>query len=124
MELAKYGVTVNCLAPAAFTRMTAELPGFAGADEETQEKLGPRWIAQVATWLASPEAKGVTGRVFDVAGNRVGVAEGWVLGPSGTQGDEPGDLTEVMKSIMGEARLQSNMFGSPTGGPGRPSNEI
>jgi len=124
MELAKYGVTVNCLAPAAFTRMTAELPGFAGADEETQEKLGPRWIAQVATWLASPEAKNVTGRVFDVAGDRVGVAEGWVLGPSGTQTDDPGDLTEVMQTIMADARLQSNMGGKPTGGPGRPNNEI
>jgi len=124
MELAKYGVTVNCLAPAAYTRMTADLPGFNELDEEAKEAMGPRWIAQVATWLASPEAKGVTGRVFDVAGNRVGIAEGWVLGPHGTQTDEPGDLTDVVKTIMGEARLQSNMFGKPQGGTGRPANEI
>jgi len=124
MELGKYGVTVNCLAPAAYTRMTSELPGFAGADEEQQEAMSPRWIAQVACWLASPEAKGVTGRVFDVVGQRVGIAEGWVLGPHGTQTDEPGDLTDVVKTIMGEARLQSNMFGKPQGGTGRPANEI
>ncbi|MFA9565190.1 MAG: SDR family oxidoreductase, partial [Acidimicrobiales bacterium] len=77
MELVRYGVTVNCIAPAAFTRMTADLPGFAGADEAAQEALGPRWIANVAAWLASPEANNVTGRVFDVVGNRVGIAEQW-----------------------------------------------
>lgn len=124
MELAKYGVTVNCLAPAAYTRMTADLPGFNELDEEAKEAMGPRWIAQVATWLASPAAKGVTGRVFDVAGNRVGIAEGWVLGPHGDQTDEPADLTDVVKTIMAEARLQSNMFGKPQAGTGRPSNEI
>jgi len=121
MELAKYGVTVNALAPAAYTRMTADLPGFSQMDEEAQEKLGPRWIANVATWLASPEAAGVTGRVFDVAGSRVGIAEGWVLGPHGQQGEDPESVGAVINEIMGDARLNSNMFGQPEGGMGRPS---
>lgn len=124
MELGKYGVTVNCLAPAAYTRMTSELPGFSGADEEQQEALGPRWIAQVATWLASPEAKGVTGRVFDVIGNRVGISEGWVLGPHATQTDDPADLTDIVRGLMADARLNSDMGGKPAAGPGRPANEI
>ncbi len=122
MELAKYGVTCNALAPAAYTRMTADLPGFSQMDEEAQEKLGPRWIANVATWLASPEASGVTGRVFDVAGQRVGIAEGWVLGPSGQQGEDAESVGAVVNEIMGQARLNSNMFGQPEGGVGRPSN--
>ena len=121
MELAKYGVTCNALAPAAYTRMTADLPGFSQMDEEAQEKLGPRWIANVATWLASPEAAGVTGRVFDVAGQRVGIAEGWVLGPSGQQGEDAESVGAVVNEIMGQARLNSNMFGQPEGGVGRPS---
>jgi NAD(P)-dependent dehydrogenase (short-subunit alcohol dehydrogenase family) len=122
MELAKYGVTCNALAPAAYTRMTADLPGFSQMDEEAQEKLGPRWIANVATWLASPEASGVTGRIFDVAGQRVGIAEGWVLGPSGQQGDDAESVGAVVNEIMGQARLNSNMFGQPEGGVGRPNN--
>ncbi|MEM7093591.1 MAG: SDR family oxidoreductase [Actinomycetota bacterium] len=122
MELAKYGVTCNALAPAAYTRMTADLPGFSQMDEEGQERLGPRWIANVATWLASPEAAGVTGRVFDVAGSRVGIAEGWVLGPSGEQGEDAESVGAVVNQIMGEARLNSNMFGQPEGGVGRPTN--
>jgi len=121
MELAKYGVTVNALAPAAYTRMTADLPGFSQMDEEAQEKLGPRWIANVATWLASPEASGVTGRIFDVAGQRVGIAEGWVLGPHGQQGEDPASVGDVVNQIMGDARLNSNMFGQPEGGVGRPN---
>lgn len=121
MELAKYGVTCNALAPAAYTRMTADLPGFSQMDEEAQERLGPRWIANVATWLASADAAGVTGRVFDVAGNRVGIAEGWVLGPSAHQGEDPESVGAVVEEIMGKARLNSNMFGVPEGGVGRPS---
>ena len=121
MELAKYGVTCNALAPAAYTRMTAELPGFNAMDEEGQEAMSPRWIANVATWLASPEAANITGRVFDVAGQRVGVSEGWVLGPSGNQGDDPESVGAVINEIASKARLNSNMFGQPDGGPGRPN---
>ncbi len=35
MELARYGITVNALAPNAFTRMTRDLPGMSGMSEET-----------------------------------------------------------------------------------------
>ena len=122
MELSKYGVTCNALAPAAYTRMTADLPGFSQFDDEAKEKMGPRWIANVACWLASAEASGVTGRVFDVAGSRVGIAEGWVLGPSGEQGEDPASVGPVVADIMKQARLNSNMFGKPEGGLGRPNN--
>lgn len=121
MELAKYGVTCNALAPAAYTRMTADLPGFSQMDEQAQENLSPRWIANVATWLASAESSEVTGRIFDVAGQRVGIAEGWVLGPSGQQGEDPASVGAVVAEIAGQARLNSNMFGIPEGGMGRPS---
>ena len=123
MELANYGVTVNAIAPAAYTRMTKDLPGF---NEMTDEQIGgldPRWIANVATWLASPESASITGRVFDVMGTRVGVSEGWVLGPQAQQPDEPQELGELMRTICNDARLNSNMFGMPDGGNGRPHNE-
>lgn len=123
-ELTRYGVTCNCIAPAAFTRMTAELPGFAGMDEEMQDKMGPRWIANVVTWLASPAAGGVTGRCFDVVGNRIGIAEGWVLGPQAEQTEDPSGLGDVIGGLMADARLNANMFGVPEEGPGRPSATI
>ena len=56
-------------------------------------------------------------------GTRVGVSEGWVLGPHGEQPDEPTGLGDVMRSICNDARLNSNMFGQPDGGNGRPHND-
>ncbi len=120
MELVKYGVTVNCLAPGAYTRMTADLGGFDSMDEEAQEAMSPRWIAVPAVWLCSEAAQKVTGRVFDVRGEQLGVAEQWNLGPSATQPDDPADLTDVMAGLLADARLNSGMHGHPTEGPGRP----
>jgi NAD(P)-dependent dehydrogenase (short-subunit alcohol dehydrogenase family) len=122
MELANYGVTCNAIAPAAYTRMTKDLPGFSDLTEEQIGGMDPRWIANVATWIASSESAGITGRVFDVVGDRVGVAEGWVLGPQGSQSDDPEGLGSVMAEICNGARLNSNMFGQPQDGNGRPHN--
>ena len=123
MELANYGVTVNAIAPAAFTRMTENLPGFSDFTDEQKGAMDPRWIANVATWLASSESASITGRVFDVVGDRVGVAEGWVLGPHASQTDDPQQMGAVMAQICNDARLNSNMFGTPEAGNGRPHND-
>ena len=109
-ELGRYGVTVNAIAPAALTRMTENL-GMGQADEETKEKLSPRWIAPIVTWLASPESKDVTGRVFDVTGSALSVAEGWHRGPTAEPVDDPADLGPVVQKLVAEARPNANMFG-------------
>src|SRR3954452_14686616 len=46
LELGRYGVTVNAIAPAALTRMTENL-GMGQASEEQKEAMSPRWIAPV-----------------------------------------------------------------------------
>ena len=123
-ELVKYGVTVNCLAPTAWSRMTADLMGGDAAPDGLAEKISPRWIAVITTWLASPEAQNVTGRVFDIRGDQLGIAEGWHLGPVATQTDDPGDLGPVVAELMGKARLNANMGGVDHEGPGFPSQSI
>ena len=80
LEVARYGVTVNAVAPIALTRMTENL-GPAPETDEEREARSPAWIAPIATWLASEEAAGVTGRVFEASGQFLAVAEGWVRGP-------------------------------------------
>ena len=124
MELAKYNVTVNALVPAALSRMTAGLVGMDNLSDEQKEAMSPRWQAVTATWLCSEEAKNVTGRCFDVRGNQIGISEGWVLGPTGTQPEDPQDLGTLMTELMSKARLNANMGGKPSGGTGRPENEI
>ena len=107
-ELARYGVTVNAIAPSAHTRMTADLPGWG---EKTAEKLAPSWIAPIVTWLASAESAGVTGQVFQVWGEKLGVAEGWVLGPSGEQPADAAALGPLVTDLVARARRGSDMFG-------------
>ncbi len=109
-ELGRYGVTVNAIAPAALTRMTENL-GMGQADEETKEKLSPRWIAPIVTWLASPESSDVTGRVFDVSGQALSVSEGWHRGPTADPVDDPAQMGPVVTKLVGDARPNANMFG-------------
>ena len=116
--------TANAIAPAAYTRMTENLPGWDQLTDEQKGGMDPRWIANLVTWLASPESAKITGRVFDVVGDRVGVSEGWVLGPQGKQTDEPDDMGDIMREICNSARLNSNMFGQPQDGNGRPTNDV
>ncbi len=68
MELRKYGVTANCLAPIAKTRMTDGI-------EMVEEEWTPEQISPVVVFLASELSKGVTGRVFGIQGQRIHVYE-------------------------------------------------
>ncbi len=110
-ELGRYGVTVNAIAPAALTRMTENL-GMGQADEETKDLMSPHRIAPIVVWLASPAAKDVTGRVFDVSGRALSVSEGWHRGPTiDMPDDDPVAIGPEVLRIVGEARANANMFG-------------
>lgn len=110
MELARYGVTVNAIAPAALTRMTENL-GMGKADDETKEKLSPKWIAPIVCWLASAESASVTGRVFDVTGMELSVTEGWHKGPTAPARHDPEELGPLVLDLVAQARPNADMFG-------------
>ena len=116
LELARYGVTVNAVAPVALTRMTENLQPTPPTDEE-REAQSPRWIAPIVTWLASAESKGVTGRVFEASGRSFAVAEGWVRGPSHSPVDDPTRLGPIVEELVGKARVNSGMDGRPGSWP-------
>jgi len=118
LELARYGVTVNAVAPVALTRMTENL-GPAPETEDERAARSPRWIAPIATWLASEESAGVTGRVFEASGRFLAVAEGWVRGPSTQPIDDPTQIGSVVEGLLAGARPNSGMDGVP-GSPPQP----
>jgi NAD(P)-dependent dehydrogenase (short-subunit alcohol dehydrogenase family)/acyl dehydratase/putative sterol carrier protein len=64
LELKKSGITANCIAPIAKTRMTEELAMVDAA-------WTPEQISPVVVYLASDLAKDVTGRVFGIQGQRI-----------------------------------------------------
>ena len=110
-ELARYGVTVNAIAPAALTRMTADL-SMGQLDDEAKDQMSPKHIAPIVCWLASPLSAGVTGRVFDVSGQMISVSEGWHRGPSiENPDDDPEVLGHAVLDLVAQARPNANMFG-------------
>jgi NAD(P)-dependent dehydrogenase (short-subunit alcohol dehydrogenase family) len=68
LELQKFGITVNAIAPVALTRMTSDLAMFKGA---TERDLGPQHVAPVVVFLASDLAADVTGQVVGVQGGKI-----------------------------------------------------
>jgi len=62
LELAKSGITVNAIAPAGATRMTAALAG--DADGAVDPKLDPAMNAPLVAFLASDQAGHVNGQLF------------------------------------------------------------
>jgi NAD(P)-dependent dehydrogenase (short-subunit alcohol dehydrogenase family) len=116
MELARYGVTVNAIAPAAATRMTIPLRGNDRLSAPPPDAFDPSAaenIAPIVVWLGSRESAGVTGRVFNVRGGRISVAEGWRSGPSATRDRrwDPAELGDVIPALVAKARPNADMRG-------------
>jgi NAD(P)-dependent dehydrogenase (short-subunit alcohol dehydrogenase family) len=115
LELQRYGVTVNAIAPGALTRLTEDL-GMGQADEEAKAAMSPRWIAPLCTWLASPLSAGITGRVFEASGRMLAVAEGWHRGPAAPAIDDPAAVDEVVRDLLSRTRAPSGMDGKDLAG--------
>jgi NAD(P)-dependent dehydrogenase (short-subunit alcohol dehydrogenase family) len=109
-ELARYGVTVNAIAPGALTRMTEDL-GMGNASEEDKAAMHPRWVAPIGTWLASAESNGVTGRVFEASGRVFAIAESWHRGPGAEPVDDPTKIATIVQDLLGRARKNADMNG-------------
>jgi NAD(P)-dependent dehydrogenase (short-subunit alcohol dehydrogenase family) len=76
LELARYGVRVNAIAPGARTQMTEGAFGdlsFSGGFDP----LDPANVAPVVVWLLSDAAAEVSGQVLGITGGLVELYEGW-----------------------------------------------
>jgi NAD(P)-dependent dehydrogenase (short-subunit alcohol dehydrogenase family) len=106
VELGRYGVTANAVAPGALTRLTEDL----GLPEEMRAKFEPRWVAPVVTWLASPLSADVTGQVIESSGLVFAIAEGWHRGPSTEEvPTEPGAVDSLVRKLLADARPRTTM---------------
>jgi NAD(P)-dependent dehydrogenase (short-subunit alcohol dehydrogenase family) len=114
-ELGRYGVGVNAIAPAARTRMTEAV--FAGAmarPESGFDAMAPENVAPLVVWLGSAESRGVTGRIFEVEGGVIGVAEGFRHGPRVDKEArwEPAEIGPVVRKLLAEARVPEKVYGA------------
>lgn len=114
-EFARYGVTVNAIAPAARTRMTeVAFADDMAAPDGGFDAMAPENVSPLVVWLGSVESAGVTGRVFEVDGGRVSVASGWRHGPMQDKGArwEPAELGPVVKELLTEAPVPEPVYGA------------
>jgi NAD(P)-dependent dehydrogenase (short-subunit alcohol dehydrogenase family) len=112
LELGRYGVTANAIAPVARTRMTEDLGGPA-PEGVVFDALDPANISPLVVWLGSPESKDVSGRVFLVDGDRISVAEGWRRGPTARNDGrrwDPATLGKVVPDLVAQAEPNSTMM--------------
>ncbi|MFK0248634.1 SDR family oxidoreductase [Amycolatopsis azurea] len=114
-EFSRYGVTVNAIAPAARTRMTEE--AFAddmAAPEAGFDAMAPENVSPLVVWLGSEESSGVTGRVFEVDGGRVSIAQGWRHGTVRDKGSRwsPAELGPVVAELLAEAPVPEAVYGA------------
>ena len=113
MELGRYGVTANAIAPVARTRMTEELGMGPAPEGATFDALDPANISPLVVWLGSNDNVDVNGWVFLVDGDRVSVAEGWRRGPTARNDGmrwEPSQLTKVVPDLVAKAEPNSTMM--------------
>jgi NAD(P)-dependent dehydrogenase (short-subunit alcohol dehydrogenase family) len=83
VEFARYGITVNAIAPSARTPMTeAVFAERMRAPESGFDAMHPGNVSPLVVWLAGADSGDVTGRVFEVEGGSISVADGWQHGPS------------------------------------------
>jgi NAD(P)-dependent dehydrogenase (short-subunit alcohol dehydrogenase family) len=79
-ELQRYGVTVNCIAPNARTRMTEETFGDLPPPEDGFDPLDPANMSPLVVALSADEAQEITGQCFFVWGGSVNVLRPWDAG--------------------------------------------
>jgi len=118
LDMARFNVRSNCIAPFAWSRMIGSIPTETEAEKERVAKLQqmtPEKIAPLAVYLASDAAAGVSGQILSVRNNEIFLfnqtrpirsihrSDGWTpekldaqlkgaFGPSFTPLDRSGDV--------------------------------
>jgi len=104
-ELRRYGITANGLAPAARTGMSEE--AFADMMKKPEngsfDYYDPANVAPLVVWLGSKHSADCTGRLFEVVGGEISVADGWRSTLSVDKGakwqvEEVGEAVQVLIS--------------------------
>ncbi|MGW4564135.1 SDR family oxidoreductase, partial [Streptomyces sp. NPDC004561] len=114
-ELARYGVQVNAIAPAARTRMTERVfAGSMAAPAAGFDAMAPQNVSPLVVWLGSAASAGVTGRVFEAEGGRITVMEGWRPGPTADRGARwtPAEAGETALKLLADAEPPGRVYGA------------
>ncbi|QMU69886.1 SDR family oxidoreductase [Streptacidiphilus sp. P02-A3a] len=115
VELARYGVTVNAIAPSARTPMTERV--FAEtmrAPESGFDAMHPGNVSPLVVWLAGAGSSDVTGRMFEVEGGTLSVADGWQHGPRAVSERrwDPTEIGPAVRELLRRAPAPAPVYGA------------
>ena len=78
------------------------------------DAMDPANVSPLVAWLASPDSADVTGRVFELEGGQLSVADGWHHGPARDKGDrwDAAELGPVVRALLAEGRAPDPVYGA------------
>jgi NAD(P)-dependent dehydrogenase (short-subunit alcohol dehydrogenase family) len=118
VELARYGITANAVAPAARTNMTTSVEAMATRmakpEDGSFDFFAPENVSSLLVWLGSSESAQVTGCVFEAEGGKISLADGWRKGPEVDKGDRwaPSEVGGAVKTLLEQAVPAQKVYGS------------
>jgi NAD(P)-dependent dehydrogenase (short-subunit alcohol dehydrogenase family) len=114
-ELGRYGITVNAIAPSARTPMTQAVFAERMRPPDTGfDSMDPGNVSPLVVWLASEESGDVTGRMFEVEGGVISVADGWQHGPR-IERDGRWEVPEIggpLRGLLARAPAPAPVYGT------------
>ena len=105
LELYKMGVTVNCVGPAAATRITGTMPGAPeviepdDVPEDEWNRMDPAVSSPLVAWLASDESQMVNGQVIRAVAENIILMKGWSDGPTINNKGKRWDATKLGQQL-------------------------
>lgn len=114
-ELRRYGITANAIAPAARTRMTETVfADMMAKPDQGFDAMAPENVSPLVVWLGSAEARDVTGQIFEIAGGKLNVADGWRTGVGVDKGARfaPAEIGAAVRGILAKAPPPQKVYGS------------
>lgn len=108
LELKRYGVRANCIAPIARTRLTLQTPGM--EDAMQNPLFDPENVSPLVAALARADCP-FNGQVFSVYGGSVGIYAGWSIDEE-VQSDDRWtveSLVDAMEKLPRKVAVNSQM---------------
>jgi NAD(P)-dependent dehydrogenase (short-subunit alcohol dehydrogenase family) len=114
-ELRRYGVTANAIAPSARTRMTETVfADMMKKPDEGFDVMDPANVSPIVAWLGSSASRDVTGCVFEIAGGKISIADGWRAGPEIDKGArwDAADVGDAVARLLQRAVPPQKVYGA------------
>jgi NAD(P)-dependent dehydrogenase (short-subunit alcohol dehydrogenase family) len=114
VEMSRFGVKLNAIAPAARTPMTEAVFAQTMAKPATGfDPMDPANVSPLVVWLASAECQ-VTGRVFEVEAGVISPADGWQHGPREDRGERwpVEEIGPAVERLLAQSPPQAPVYGS------------